>query len=69
MHSPFFLNALHADEAWGLWRNEQGYTQSKRVSDIPSGAGFVKHGALLGHLWMEGYFGVGDPLVRQWSDF
>lgn len=62
-HSPFFLNALRADEVWVLWRDEQGYTQSKRVSDIPGVADFVKHGALLGHLWMEGYFGVGDPLV------
>ncbi|QLL30083.1 AAA family ATPase [Thermosynechococcus sichuanensis E542] len=62
-HSPFFLNALRADEVWVLWRDEQGYTQSKRVSDIPGVADFVKHGALLGHLWMEGYFGVGDPFV------
>jgi hypothetical protein len=26
---------------------------------------FVENGALLGHLWMEGQLGVGDPLVNQ----
>ncbi|WP_020504587.1 hypothetical protein [Lamprocystis purpurea] len=26
---------------------------------------FAEHGALLGHLWMEGQLGVGDPLVNQ----
>jgi hypothetical protein len=26
---------------------------------------FMKAGASLGHLWMEGRFGVGDPLVRS----
>ena len=24
-------------------------------------------GALLGDLWMEGYFGAGDPLTRRWN--
>jgi predicted ATPase len=64
-HSPFFLNALRPEEVRVLWRNEQGYTQSKRVSEIEGVSNFVKHGALLGHLWMEGHFGVGDPLVNQ----
>ncbi|GIU81075.1 MAG: ATPase [Pyrinomonadaceae bacterium] len=64
-HSPFFVNALRPEEVWVLWRNEQGYTQAKRVAEIEQVQEFVKHGALLGHLWMEGYFKVGDPLVNE----
>jgi predicted ATPase len=64
-HSPFFLNALRPEEVWVLWRDEQGYTQTKRVADIEHVAEFVRHGALLGDLWMEGYLGVGDPLVNE----
>ena len=64
-HSPFFLNALRPDEVRVLWRNEQGYTQTRRVADLSGVGDFVKQGALLGHLWMEGQLGVGDPLVNQ----
>lgn len=64
-HSPFFLNALRPEEVRVLWRDEQGYTQTKRASDLQGIAEFVANGALLGHLWMEGQLGVGDPLVNQ----
>ena len=64
-HSPFFLNALHPSEVWVLWRDEQGFTQASRVSDLRGVNEFMEEGALLGHLWMEGYFGLGDPLSRH----
>ncbi len=64
-HSPFFLNALRPTEVRVLWRDEQGYTQTQRASDLPGVPEFVEHGAFLGHLWMEGQLGVGDPLVNQ----
>ena len=64
-HSPFFLNALRANEVRVLWRDERGYTQATRASDIPGVDEFLQHGALLGDLWMEGQLGVGDPLVNQ----
>ena len=64
-HSPFFLNALQPNEVRVLWRDERGYTQAKRLSDMSRVEAFVAEGALLGHLWMEGHFGVGDPLVNQ----
>ena len=64
-HSPFFLNALRPEEVRVLWRDEQGYTQTSRVADIPGIPEFVEEGAYLGHLWMEGYFNLGDPLVRH----
>jgi len=64
-HSPFFLNALRADEVRVLWRDEAGYTQAQRAADLPGIQAFMENGALLGHLWMEGHLGVGDPLVNQ----
>lgn len=64
-HSPFFLNGLRPDEVRVLWRDEQGYTQTRCAVDLPGVSEFVQHGALLGHLWMEGQLGVGDPLVNQ----
>ena len=64
-HSPFFLNALRPEEVRVLWRDERGRTQTRRTADIPGVPEFMQHGALLGHLWMEGHFQVGDPLVNQ----
>lgn len=64
-HSPFFLNGLRPEEVRVLWRDDEGYTQARRASDLPGVTAFVSQGALLGHLWMEGQLGVGDPLVNQ----
>lgn len=63
-HSPFFLNGLRAEEVRVLYRDEQGYTQTVRATDIQGVSEFVQAGASLGHLWLEGRFGAGDPLVR-----
>lgn len=62
-HSPFFVNGLRAEELWVCYRNEQGYTQARRAADMRGVQAFMSQGALLGHLWMEGHFEVGDPLV------
>ena len=64
-HSPFFINALAPNEVRVLWRDEKGYTQTSLVQDIRGVPEFVEEGAMLGQLWMEGHFGVGDPLARQ----
>jgi len=63
-HSPFFVNGLRADELWVLYRDEDGYTQARRASDMPNINAFMEQGALLGDLWMEGQFDVGDPLTN-----
>jgi len=63
-HSPFFLNSMRPEEVRVLYRDEDGYTQAVRASDIKGVAEFVRAGASLGHLWLEGRFGVGDPLVN-----
>lgn len=62
-HSPFFVNRLSPEEVRVLYRDEHGYTQAKRASDMPGIPEFMQDGAHLGHLWMENYFSVGDPLV------
>lgn len=64
-HSPFFLDGLRPNEVRILYRDEQGYTQTVRASDIRGIPEFIQAGASLGHLWLEGRFGVGDPLVRS----
>ena len=64
-HSPFFLNGLRPNEVRVLWRDISGYTRAARVEDLRGVPEFMEDGALLGHLWSEGHFGVGDPLVNQ----
>jgi predicted ATPase len=62
-HSPFFIDELHPEEVWVLYRDETGFTQARRVADMPRVQHFLDAGAKLGQLWMEGHFEVGDPLT------
>jgi predicted ATPase len=64
-HSPFFVNGLRSEELWVLYRDGSGYTQAKRAADMRGIKEFMHQGALLGHLWMEGYFEIGDPLTAE----
>ena len=64
-HSPFFINALQPEEVRVLYRDESGYTQAVLASAIKGISQFMNKGAQLGQLWLEGHFGVGDPLVNQ----
>ena len=64
-HSPFFLDGLRAEQVRVLWRDVAGYTQTECLADVPGIPEFMDEGAQLGHLWMEGQFGVGDPLVKH----
>jgi len=61
-HSPFFVDSLRPEELWVLYRDEKGFTQAKRTADMQGVKQFMEHGALLGSLWMEDYFDVGNPL-------
>ena len=63
-HSPHFVNGLHAEEVWVLYRDEQGFTICKRTSEMQGIKDFLEAGAKLGQLWMEGYFEFGDPLTN-----
>jgi predicted ATPase len=64
-HSPFFVNALRAEELWVLYRDEQGYSRAKRTSSMQGIPEFMEEGAKLGQLWMEGHFEFGDPLTAS----
>jgi hypothetical protein len=56
---------MRAEEVRVLYRDELGFTQAVRASEIQGIPEFIQAGATLGHLWMEGHFGIGDPLVNQ----
>jgi len=62
-HSPFFVNGLKPEELWVLYRDKSGYTQAKQAAKMKGIKEFMNEGALLGHLWTEGHFEVGDPLT------
>lgn len=64
-HSPYFLDALRPEEVRVLYRNEHGHTQAQRAADLHGVKEFMEHGGLLGDLWMEGHFNVGDPLTNS----
>ena len=63
-HSPFFLNAIRPEEIRVLYRDDRGYTQTVRTSDIEGIPEFVEAGASMGHLWLEGRLRGGGPLVH-----
>ncbi len=63
-HSPFFVDALRPEEVWVLYRDANGYTKAKRTADMRGVKEFIENGALLGNLWTENYFEVGDPLTN-----
>jgi predicted ATPase len=63
-HSPFFVNGLRPKEVWVLYRDAHGYTQARRVADMPGIQSLTEDGGQLGYLWMEGYFAAGDPLIN-----
>lgn len=64
-HSPFFADALDPKELWVLYREADGFTRTRRAAEDPQLMAMMNSGATLGSLWMEGYFDVGDPLVRS----
>jgi predicted ATPase len=64
-HSPYLVNGIRPEELRILYRGDDGYTRSLRASDKELVRAQVGAGALLGDLWMEGYFDAGDPVVAQ----
>jgi hypothetical protein len=46
-----------------LYRDEKGFTKAERAAEMSGITELMDAGAQLGHLWMEGYFPVGDPLI------
>lgn len=60
-HSPVFLNELRPEEVRVLYRDDRAHTQSRTLSRVQKVERMVEAGGKLGHLWIEGFFGVGDP--------
>jgi predicted ATPase len=60
-HSPFFINALKADQVWAMMRGNDGYAVAKRIADMKGVPEMLEAGAGLGDLWMENYFEFGNP--------
>ena len=60
-HSPFFIDALDPRQVWAMARDAKGYTQVKRLADMPGLAPLLAEGATLGQLWMENYLEFGNP--------
>lgn len=60
-HSPFFINALKANQVWAMMRRSDGYTVVKRISEMQGVQEMLDAGAALGDLWMENYFEFGNP--------
>ena len=63
-HSPFFLDSAKPEEVRILYRDDEGFTNTVRADDVDGVKDFVREGATMGHLWLEGRLGVGDPLVN-----
>lgn len=61
-HSPHFVNGIQMEEAWVLFRDQDGFTQAHRAADMRGIKEFMAQGAQLGSLWTEGHFDAGDPL-------
>jgi predicted ATPase len=64
-HSPFLLNAIRPQQVYVLFRDETGFTKVMRASEIQGVVEQIDQGGKLGQLWMEGFFGVGDPLTNH----
>ncbi|MBN1518286.1 AAA family ATPase [Candidatus Sumerlaeota bacterium] len=64
-HSPFFLDATKPEEVRIIFRDEKGYSQATCANEIKGIKEFIDAGASMGHLWLEGHFGLGDPLVNS----
>jgi predicted ATPase len=64
-HSPFFVDGLRPEELWVLYRDENGFTQAHRAASMRGVKEFTNNGSLLGQLWMENYFDVGDPISHR----
>jgi hypothetical protein len=51
-----------------IYRNEKGFTEARRASEMNGITEFIDAGAMLGQLWMEGHFEVGDPLINSGAE-
>ena len=56
-HSPFFVNSLYPDEVWVLYKDKNGFSTAKGVSEYEFVKELSKEGVELGDMWYSQYFG------------
>jgi predicted ATPase len=55
-HSPVIIDQLLPKQVYMLYRDKNGYTHAKQITDIDTVNPHFKKGTSLGTLWMKGYF-------------
>lgn len=56
-HSPFFVNALAAEDVWVLDKDNEGFSNIKRASEYQFVSELEREGVQIGDLWNSKYFG------------
>lgn len=56
-HSPFFVNALAAEDVWVLDKDNEGFSNIKRASEYQFVSALESEGVQIGDLWNSRYFG------------
>lgn len=56
-HSPFFVNALSAEDVWVLQKEDNGFSVAKRASEYEFVKELTNEGIEVGNLWYDKYFG------------
>lgn len=60
-HSPYFLDALSAEQVWIVDKDERGRSQFQRAADQPAVKELVAEGMPLSSLWSAGDFKHANP--------
>lgn len=57
-HQPYLVDALSPEEVWIMEKNESGFSEIRRASDISLIKNLVDEGLLLGSLWYSDYLEI-----------
>jgi predicted ATPase len=60
-HSPYFVDALKANQVWLMRKDDQGHATARRASDVDSIRALAAQGIPLGSLWYSNHFDDGAP--------
>lgn len=60
-HSPYFVDALQANQVWILKKDDHGHTTAKRAADVAQIRAMTDQGVPLGSLWYSNHFEDGAP--------
>ena len=64
-HFPILSTSFTPTRCGYCIEMRRGLTVCKRTADMRGIHQFMETGGKLGHLWMEGFFEVGDPLTNS----